>query len=96
MSITDPNKPAFPGPVASMALTLPRSSTPVSPPPKDPKKARMGDKNLLRKNQAMTRTMHNIGDLPCGGSPGAMNLVCWNCHGAGKAAIVRELRDIAR
>ena len=25
-----------------------------------------------------------------------MNIFCWNCRGAGKAAIVRELRDFAR
>ena len=25
-----------------------------------------------------------------------MNLFCWNCHGAGKAATVRELCDFAR
>ena len=25
-----------------------------------------------------------------------MNIFCWNCRGAGKAAIVRELRDLTK
>ena len=25
-----------------------------------------------------------------------MNILCWNCRGVGKAATVRELRDLAR